>query len=52
MRAASIEKAEVLAVYTALLENTEQFKKMAFSPSGVSAGRPLWITRPRGQGAV
>jgi hypothetical protein len=46
VRAASVEKAEVLAVYTAMLESTEQFKKMAVTPSGVSAGRPLWITRP------
>jgi hypothetical protein len=46
VRAASIEKAEVLGVYTAMLEGTEQFKRMAGATSGVSAGRPQWITQP------
>jgi hypothetical protein len=46
VRAAGIEKAEVLAVYSAMLENTEQFKKMAFTPPGVNANRPQWIMRP------
>jgi hypothetical protein len=46
VKAASVEKAEVLAVYTAMLENTEQFKKMAGAASGVNANRPEWITRP------
>jgi hypothetical protein len=46
VRAASIEKAEVLALYTAMLENTAEFKKMASAPSGVNAVRPQWITQP------
>jgi hypothetical protein len=46
VRATSIEKAEILAVYAVMLENTESFKKMAGTPSGINANRPLWITRP------
>jgi hypothetical protein len=46
VRAASIEKAEVLAVYTAMLENAGEFKRLAAAPSGIQAGRPSWITRP------
>jgi hypothetical protein len=46
VRAASIEKAEVLALYTAMLENTAEFKKMASAPPSVNAVRPQWITRP------
>ncbi|MDR1175688.1 MAG: CsgG/HfaB family protein [Treponema sp.] len=46
VKAASIEKAEVLAVYIAALEDTEQFKKMAGTASGISGGRPQWVTQP------
>jgi hypothetical protein len=47
VRAASVEKAEVVAVYTAMLENTEEFKRMAGAASGVvNANRPEWVTRP------
>jgi hypothetical protein len=46
VRAANIEKAEIVAVYTALLESTEQFKKMAAVSPGVKTNRPQWITRP------
>jgi hypothetical protein len=46
VRAASIEKAEVLAVYTARLENTDQFKRMAGTASGIHADRPQWIRQP------
>jgi hypothetical protein len=46
VRAASVEKAEVVAVYTAMLESTEEFKRMAGAPSGVNANRPEWVTRP------
>jgi hypothetical protein len=46
IRAASIEKAEVLALYTALLENTSEFKKMASAPPSANTVRPQWITRP------
>ncbi|MDR1899018.1 MAG: CsgG/HfaB family protein [Treponema sp.] len=45
LRAASVEKAEVLAVYTTFLEHTGQLKNMAGAP-GLNANRPQWITRP------
>ncbi|MDR1278331.1 MAG: CsgG/HfaB family protein, partial [Treponema sp.] len=50
VKAASIEKAEVLAVYIATLESADQFRKMAGTPSGLSAGRPQWIMRPLEEG--
>jgi hypothetical protein len=46
VRAASIEKAEVLAVYSVMLENTGQFKRMAGAAPGVNPNRPEWIMRP------
>jgi hypothetical protein len=46
VRAASIEKAEVLAVYMVMLESTEQFKRMAGAASGANTSRPAWVTRP------
>jgi hypothetical protein len=46
VRAVSIEKTEVLALYTALLENTGDFKNLAGTLPGAKAGRPAWITRP------
>ncbi|MDR1278163.1 MAG: CsgG/HfaB family protein, partial [Treponema sp.] len=46
VKAASIEKAEVLAVYIATLESADQFRKMAGTPSGLAADRPQWVTQP------
>jgi hypothetical protein len=46
VRAASVGKAEVLAVYTTLLESNEQFKNMVSAPGGISASRPRWIVQP------
>jgi hypothetical protein len=46
VKAASIEKAEVLGVYTAMLESTEQFKRMAATPLGANALSPQWVRQP------
>ncbi|MDR1986191.1 MAG: CsgG/HfaB family protein [Treponema sp.] len=46
VRAAGIENAEVLGVYMAALESTEELRKMAAARSGVRPVRPEWITRP------
>jgi hypothetical protein len=46
VRAASVEKAEVLAVYTAFLESGDQFKSMIGMVGGIPNGRPQWITQP------
>jgi hypothetical protein len=46
VRAVNIEKAEILALYTTMLENAGEFKRLVAAPSGIQAGRPQWITRP------
>jgi hypothetical protein len=52
LKAASIEKAETLGVYTALLESSGELRQMVNASSGPSAPRPQWILQPLEGGRV
>jgi hypothetical protein len=46
LKITSVEKAETLSIYTVLLQQDDQFRRLAASPGGINASRPAWIMRP------